>query len=528
MLSIQNITYIHPDKEVLFRNISFSIKKQEKTALIGNNGTGKSTLLKIIRGILQPSEGSVQFESVPYYIPQHFGQFDNCSIAEALHVKNKVTALHEILKGDASETNLSLLNDDWTIEERCFEALSYWGLKDIPLTNNLCTLSGGEKTKVFLAGILIHEPDIVLFDEPTNHLDTNSREMLYGYVKSCDRTLVVVTHDRALLQLFTTICELDKNGIKVYGGNYDFFIEQKEIEENAFFQQYENKEKALKTAKKIEQEAMERKQRQNARGKGKLEKENMPRILRKTMRNKAEATTTKLKKVHSEKISSISDELKQMREKIPDIRKFKLDFYNSTLHNGKTLIEAHSLNFKYGELFLWKQPLSFHIMSGERICIKGQNGSGKSTLIKLMLGDLMPGSGELKKADFKSIYIDQDYSIVNNNLTVYEHTLLYNFSHLQEHDIKIRLNRFLFDKDFWDKPCSTLSGGEKMRLMLCSLMIGDNAPDLFVLDEPTNNLDIQNIKILASTINEYKGTLIVVSHDCSFLEDINVDRTIEI
>lgn len=528
MLNIQNISYIHPDKEVLFRNISFSIKKQEKVALIGNNGTGKSTLLKIICGILKPSEGSVQCESVPYYIPQHFGQFDNCSVAEALYVKNKITALDAILNGDASETNLAILNDDWTIEERCLDALSYWGVKDISLTDQLCSLSGGEKTKVFLTGLLIHEPDIIVFDEPTNHLDTVSREMLYEYVRSCNSTLVVVTHDKVLLQLFTTICELDRNGIKTYGGDYDFYKEQKKIEIDAFFQQYENKEKVLKTAMKIKQEAMERKQRQDVRGKAKLQKENMPRIVRNSMRSKAEVTTAKLNKAHSEKISSLSDELKQMREKIPDIRKIKLDFDNSALHTGKVLVEAHNLNFKYKEMFLWEQPLNFQIRSGEKICIKGQNGSGKSTLVKLITGDLFPGSGALKLAEFKSLYIDQDYSLVNNNMTVYEHTLLYNVNNLQEHEIKIRLNRFLFEKDFWAKPCSTLSGGEKMRVMLCCLMISDNAPDLFILDEPTNNLDIQNIEILASAINEYKGTLIVISHDSSFLKDVNITRTIEV
>lgn len=528
MLSAQNITYIHPDKELLFKDINFSVKKQEKIALIGNNGAGKSTFLKIIAGILRPSQGAIQCESTPYYIPQHFGQFNDLTIASALQIEDKLNALHDILHGNTSETNLILLNDDWTIEERCFNALFKWNLQDLPFTLKLDELSGGEKTKLFLAGILIHNPQIVLLDEPTNHLDHFSREILYSYVKSCDNTLIVVSHDRVLLDFLNPVYELDKNGLTVYGGNYSFYKEQKEMEENALFQHVENKEKELKTAKRIKQESIERKLRQNARGKRKQEKENLPRVLRKTMRNKAEETTAKIKKTHTEKIGSISEELKEFRAKLPEILKMKLDFNDSTIHTGKTLINAQDINFRYDQKLLWDKTLSFRILSGERINIRGKNGSGKSTLIKLMLGDLHPACGVLNRSCFKSIYVDQDYSLIKNEITVYEQAQLFNYNGLQEHDIKLRLSRYLFDKDFWNRPCGTLSGGEKMRIVLCCLMICENGPDLFVLDEPTNNLDIQNIEILASAVNEYAGTVIVVSHDISFIDDININRIIEI
>jgi ATPase subunit of ABC transporter with duplicated ATPase domains len=158
--------------------------------------------------------------------------------------------------------------------------------------------------------------------------------------------------------------------------------------------------------------------------------------------------------------------------------------------------------------------------------ITGANGSGKTTLLKLILGQLEPSSGTISRAMNKTLYVDQDYSLIDDRLKVYEQAARFNQSALQEHEIKIRLTRFLFTQEYWDKPCSTLSGGEKMRLMLCCLTISGEAPDLIVLDEPTNNLDIQNITILTTAINEYEGSLLVVSHDAYFLKEIHVERNI--
>lgn len=160
--------------------------------------------------------------------------------------------------------------------------------------------------------------------------------------------------------------------------------------------------------------------------------------------------------------------------------------------------------------------------------MKGNNGSGKTTLIHLVLGKLEPCSGTVYRAIDRAIYIDQDYSLLENQLSVYGQAQRFNTYALQEHEVKIRLNRFLFSKDDWNRPCHALSGGEKMRLMLCCLTIGQQSPDLIVLDEPTNNLDIQNIGILTAAINEYNGTLLVVSHDENFLEEVNVERCIEL
>ncbi len=524
MLFLQGISYAHPNRDVLFLDLNLIINKHEKIALIGNNGTGKSTLLKILAGNLPVISGQVKTDSRPYYVPQIFGQFNDYTIAQALGIDEKLTALREILDGHVTEENLVLLDDDWSVEERCQEALMHWNLESLDLNQKMDKLSGGQKTKVFLAGIMIHNPEIVLLDEPSNHLDTVSRDILYDYIKLTSNTLVVVSHDRTLLNLLPKVFELGKQGITVYGGNYDFYAEQKRIESEALNLDLRNKEKAFRKAKEVERESVERQQKLDARGRKKQEKAGLPKILMNTLKNNAEKSTSRIRDVHTEKVGAIAQDLSQLRLGLADINKMKIDFDNSSLHKGKILISAIDVNYGYNEQALWKNPLNFQITSGERIVISGSNGSGKTTLVKLILGEINPKSGIMERADFKSVYIDQDYSLIDNSLSVYEQAQKFNSGILQEHEIKIRLNRFLFTKEYWNKPCSILSGGEKMRLILCSLTIRNQAPDIIILDEPTNNLDIQNVGILTAAINEYQGTLLVISHDEQFLEEIHAER----
>jgi ATPase subunit of ABC transporter with duplicated ATPase domains len=526
MLILQGVTYTHSNRDILFSDINLTVNKQDKIALIGNNGAGKSTLLKILAGELLPSAGMLKSAMRPYYVPQLFGQYNDYTVAQALRIADKVSALREILVGNVTAENMTLLDDDWTIEERCNEAFAHWQLQDIDLMQSMRTLSGGQKTKVFLAGIAVHQPEFVLLDEPSNHLDVAARSLLYDYASSTGNTLVVVSHDRTLLNLLPTVFELSKRGITVYGGNYAFYAEQKMIAGEALSQDVKSKEKALRKARDTERESMERQQKLDARGKKKQEKAGLPTISMNTLRNNAEKSTSRLKGVHAEKVGNISDELHQLRKELPDIDKMKMDFDNSALHRGKILFTASAVNFGYTDRLLWETPLNFQIVSGERIVIRGQNGSGKTTLIRMLLGELEPQEGTMVRADVKTVYIDQDYSLINNTLSVYEQAAQYNRTGLQEHEIKIRLNRFLFTREYWDKPCHALSGGEKMRLILCSLTIGNQSPDMIILDEPTNNLDIQNIEILTAAVNEYQGTLIVVSHDAYFLSEISIEREI--
>ncbi|MGR3854297.1 ABC-F family ATP-binding cassette domain-containing protein [Chryseobacterium indologenes] len=524
MILLQNISFGFPGGNLLFNHINVTIQAHTRSALLGSNGMGKSTLLKIIADEIQPSEGSVNIQGDIFYVPQMFGNCNHLTIAECLKIDQKLYALQKITNGEVDEIYFETLNDDWDIEDRCKQALEYWGLGNFELTQKLEGLSGGQKTKVFLAGIQINQPDIIVLDEPTNHLDREGRKLLYDLIDKTDSTVVIVSHDRTLLNLVDTIFELSNQGIATYGGNYDFYAEQKEVEEEALQNDIHSKERALKKAKEKERETLERKQKLDARGKGKQEKSGVARIMMNTLRNNAEKNSSKLKSVHAEKISGISGDLRDLRSSLKNSEQMKVNFNDSNLHSGKVLITAEDLNFSYGKGKLWKENLNLEISSGDRISIKGENGSGKTTLIKLLLGSLQPSEGRIKKADFNSIYIDQEYSLIDNDSTLYDFVQTFNDSAMQESEVKTLLSRFLFGKDTWDKKCGMLSGGERLRLLLCGLSVSNKAPDMIILDEPTNNLDLQNVEILTHSIKDYHGTLLVISHDEVFLGEIGTDQ----
>lgn len=527
-ISIHQVTYIHSDKELLFQEVNLTVNKGQKIALVGNNGSGKSTLLGIIEGRLKPSSGIVSCFSEPYYIPQHFGQYDDLTIAEALQVNLKMNALHAIISGDVSDRNFTILNDDWNIEERCLTALSYWESEHLQLTQKLNTLSGGEKTKVFLSGITIHSPEIILMDEPTNHLDLKSRNKLYNFVQESRATLIIVSHDRTLLNLLPETCELSKSSLTFYGGNYDFYKGQKEQRLTALQNQLDEKEKELRLARKIARETMERKNKSDVRGEKANLKKGISRMAMDTLQDRAEKSTVKLNDIHAEKMASITASIADMRSLLPDMRCIKTDFNSPGLHTGKILVTANQINFGYDTNRLWTNPLSFQIRSGERIQITGNNGSGKTTLLKLITAKLKPIDGTIFLADFSHIYVDQECSLIQKGLTIFEQAVYFNTSHRSEHELKIILSRFLFPYVTWEKNCSILSGGEKMRLLFCCLMIANNTPDLFILDEPTNNLDIQSVDIITAAIESYRGTVLLVSHDQCFVKEIKINRSVEL
>lgn len=545
-VSIQHISYIHPDKEVLFSDLNFSISKGQKLGLVGNNGCGKSTLLQIIAGRLSPSAGVIVRPDDLYYIPQHFGQYDSLTIAQALKIDGKQQALHAILSGDASTENFKVLDDDWNIEERSVAALDSWDIGQFPLSHPMHLLSGGEKTRVFLAGMDIHRPSVVLMDEPTNHLDAAGRNRLYDWVEKCRSTLLIVSHDRSLLNLMPEICELEKHQISYYGGNYEFYKEQKSLMQNALQQRIDEKEKALRLARKVAREMAERRDKQNVRGEKTNSKKGVPRIVLNALQSKSEKSTSKLNNAHKEKADKLTDERNKLRSSLSLAAELKTDFNSSSLHAGKILVTAEEINFAYcsnqnengcypdnnchtntfNEQFLWLDPVSFQIKSGDRLRIEGTNGSGKTTLLKLITGQLEPQQGTITRAAFTYVYLNQDYSIINDRNSILEQAYAFNSRHLPEHEIKIILNRYLFPAPEWNKSCRKLSGGEKMRLAFCCLMISNNTPDIFILDEPTNNLDIQSIEIITGTIKKYTGTVIVISHDNYFIREIGIEKRI--
>lgn len=521
---ISGLSFHYYQQQPLFESVNLSVATGKKISVIGNNGTGKSTFLKLIAGELKATSGTIGCSSTPYYIQQQIG-VTGISISQALSVSDKIEALHAICNGSDNYEYYDTLSDDWDIESRCHAALDYWGLSNMELTTPIDSLSGGEKTKLLLAGIHIHRPAIILLDEPTNHLDYTNRQKLYEFVSSSKATIVTVSHDITLLNQLEETYELSPKGLKLYGGNYDFYKSQKRLEDDSLNQKIDAEETALRIARKKAQEVKERQERRVSHGA--KESSGIPRIILKGREDKGENTGSKLTEKHSKIIHEKQQNISELRQKQQINNELKINFEDAQLHNGKLLIKATDMNFSYTEnKLIWKTPLNIEVRSGERIHLTGDNGTGKTTLLKLIIGDLQPTGGSVTKARFSFVYLDQEYSCVKTSQTILELVQNYNSNNLLEHEIKLRLHRALFPKDMWDKPCDTLSGGERMRLYLCCMMISNHIPDLFILDEPTNNLDLLSLEILTTTIKNYNGTLMVISHDRRFIEEIGITKMI--
>lgn len=525
----ENISYTSPSGKTILQNINLSLVEGEKAALVGDNGSGKSTLLRILAGDLSPDDGSVNITDHWWAVPQHFGQFDSNSVAQVLQVEHKIEALRAIESGSADTRYFDVIADDWTILERLQAALEKWGLPDLAPDTSVSFLSGGEKTRVLLAGMDIHQPELVLMDEPTNHLDTSGQEKLYGMIRESNAGFLIVSHDRELLELCNPIFELSSLGLKKYGGNYSFYEEQKQVEREAIDHKIHHTKQSISEAKQKHREVMQRKQKRNARGNKKARKKGLSKMAINAARNQAEESTSRLSDVHEQKIKEERQRLQELKQRRRKLKRIKIDLDNSSLHTGKILFEADRINYTYlGSTSLWKQPLRFVISSGDRIRITGDNGSGKTTLIKLLNGELKPTTGTLKIQSEHRFKLNQEYSIIDREATVLQQAQASNQINKPDHELKTLLHRYLFDESVWDQPCHSLSGGEMMRLSLCCLALQAEQPDTMILDEPTNNLDLRNIKILTDAISSYRGTLVVISHDKKFVKEVNLNRTIEL
>lgn len=374
MLHLNDLHYTLPDNKKLLSGINMVVKPHDKVALIGANGSGKSTIVRLISGEIVAQEGKITCDTDPYIVPQIFDQFDHQTVAWAMRIDQKWEAFQSILAGATSEKYFEILNDDWNIEERCLQVLSNWELKNIGLETKLGELSGGEKTKVFLAGLAIHHPQLIILDEPTNHLDHRARVKLREWLISTNVSVLLISHDRTLLEKVDQIAELGPRGIHWYGGNYDFYVEQKSSEQNALDQDISEKEKTIRKAKEVERLANQRKQKRDSRGKGKKAKEGVSRIMMNTLRNKAENSTAKLQNVQSEKIGQISETLQDLRSSRSKFGQMKVNFEDSSVHLGKVLINAKGVNYVLNKKPLWSRDIDIQVKSGDRMAFAGSNG----------------------------------------------------------------------------------------------------------------------------------------------------------
>lgn len=527
-LSGVNLGYHLPDGSLLFNSLTFSFS-EVRSGLVGVNGVGKTTLLEILVGGLKPSCGKIVKTGRVSYLRQ-IGQFDAAAtVAEALNLDETLTAYDRAIGGQGRLEDFELIADGWDLPERINQIFTQLGVAHIALDRAIGSLSGGELTRVRIAGLLLNEPDFLILDEPTNHLDLLAREFVYDLIANWKKGLIVVSHDRRLLSLLDQIAELNPNGIKLYGGNYEFYREQRGTERAAAKQAVASAQQRLKNVRSIAQRTKERQQKRQAAGRKNAGDKNLPPIVAGNLQRSAENSAAQLKDRHERKIAHARQEVAEASSLLPIENQITVDLASTGVPAQKRMIEVTKVNFRYpnGLRQLWGSPLSFAVTGPERIWLKGANGTGKSTLIDLICGKKQPVDGEIRVATSRIGLLDQQVSLLDQSLTLLEN-LKRNAPLRPEHELRTLLGRFLFIRDDALKPTAKLSGGERMRAGLACLLGADQAPEILILDEPTNNLDLASVEALVSALNRYRGVLIAVSHDQAFMDEIGIERAIEL
>ncbi|QHZ44995.1 ABC-F family ATP-binding cassette domain-containing protein [Bacillus sp. NSP9.1] len=491
-----NLTYMHGDR-IILQNVSFRLLRGEHAGLVGRNGAGKSTFLRLLTGSLLPDKGNIEWlPSVrPGYLEQHAGLTKGMTVLQYLE-----KAFHHLF---AMEIEMNLLAEQmadaacnldgllkrygdlqaeleksgfYQIGAKIEDTAQGLGLTEIGLDRDVSHLSGGQKTKLLLAKLLLEEPEVLLLDEPTNYLDRGHIDWLTGYLKNYEHAFVVVSHDERFLYEITDVTfHLEHQTIKRYSGGYRFFLKE-----------YEQNTAQIKAAYDKQSREIE-----------KLE----------AFIDRNRVRKAKQAKSREKALSKI-----QRIEKPEDRPAPRFEFRTEN-NPSMTVLETKQLEIGYAEPLL--MPLSLTVKRGDKIAVIGENGGGKSTLINTLLGGLKPLSGTVSAGQhIRAAYFRQESSGSSNTPLTEMRT---RFPDASEKDIRHKLAAAGLTREHIAQPLSTLSGGEQAKVRLAELMLTKS--NLLVLDEPTNHLDALAKHALKQALCDYKGTILLVSHEPSFYED---------
>lgn len=527
-LSCAGLSYRLPDGSPLLSSISLTFNA-ERIGLIGQNGVGKTTLLELLAGLRQPSSGSVTRQANVWFLRQSEPIPPEALVSDLLRVREILAALDRIEMGSAVLADFELAENSWDLPDRIQSAFRKTGIEYLALNRRVDSLSGGELMRLRIAHLLLSEPDFLLLDEPTNHLDLAAREFVYDLVRNWTRGVVVVTHDRTLLSLVDKIAALDRSGIRIYGGNYDFYLEQRAIEESAARAAFEGARQRLRKAESSAIAARERQRRRESSGLHRARRTGMPKMMIGSRRRHAESSSARLGATHEVKVEDARAEVVEAKLRLPVDSRIRVDLAAGEIPSACRMIELQSVTYRYSGSTrdVWLEPLDFIAMGRERIWLKGPNGSGKSTLVDLISERKTPTSGLVHVNSGRIGVLDQSVTVLDDNLTLVENVQRAAVGRTID-SVRTLLGRFLFEQDAALKPTAGLSGGERVRAGLACLLAADQAPEILILDEPTNNLDITSIEAVTSALLEYRGLLLVISHDLYFLRDIEIDKTYDL
>ena len=500
LIEINNGTMFYGANDV-FNNIDFKVNELEKIALIGRNGSGKTTLLKVLLGEEKLESGQVYKTNklTISYLKQNALIDSHKSVKEEIleafkdliEIENNLKSLTLKLENNSDEklineyTSLEekfKLQGGYTYEAEMMSVLKGFGFTKDDLNREVYSFSGGEKTKLAFAKLLLSKPDLLLLDEPTNHLDLKTIEWLENYLAKYKKAIVLVSHDRVFLDKVCNVTyELEYGNIKRYGGNYSFYAEAKKNDFERQERAYKRQQKDIKRLEELIEKFRYKK-------------------------NKAAFAQSKIK--YLERLDRVE------APKKADTKSFKANFY-SAIKGGKTVLTLQDFEFGYDHSF---GKVNLEIKRGDRICIMGDNGTGKSTLLKTIIDEIIAlGGFKMLGHQIDIAYFDQNMAAFTSGNNVLDE-IWNDYPELTLYEVRSVLGSFLFTSDEVFKDVSVLSGGEKVRLLLAKLMLKHS--NFLILDEPTNHLDIVSKEALESALKNYDGTILFVSHDRYFIKEI--------
>ena len=520
-VSLHHLSYSTPDNQPLFTGLELSFGAG-RTGLIGRNGTGKSSLLRIITGHLQPSAGSVTVQGSIGMLTQSVQVSPRDTVADHLGIAGELARLDRLEQGLGSVDDAG--EADWMLPGRIETALADVGLPALASDRLLSTLSGGQRTRLALARLILAAPDIILLDEPTNNLDADGRQAVVDLLHGWRGAAIVVSHDRALLREMDAIVELTTIGARTYGGNWDHYAERKALELAAAEHELSTAERRVAEIDRKIQAVAEKKARKDGAGKRKAARGDIPRIMLGGMKENAENTSGEGARLANRLRADAAEAASDARSKVEILTPLSVTLTSTNLPAGRTVLQADGLTGGPDPASPIIRAVSLQLTGPERVAIAGPNGSGKTTLLRLLTGAL-PASAGVARIMVPYAMLDQTVSLLDPGLTIRDNFRALN-PEADENTCRAALARFMFRADAALQTAGTLSGGEMLRAGLACTIGGDNPPQLLILDEPTNHLDIHAIEQVEAGLRGYDGALLVVSHDAAFLAAIGIGRTI--